>query len=109
MKGLKSLLAISTLALCTFASAQTIEMDVKGLVCDLCVKNVEASLRKFPGTGDVYVDLQKQFVAVKVTEGRKIEDDELRSAITQAGFELVAIRHTDATMEQIRSRVASGK
>lgn len=105
MKRFKLLLAALLMGVSTFVSAQTIEMDVNGLVCAFCAQGIEKTLKTFPATAAVYVSLENRIVAVKLKDGADIDDETLRKAIKDAGYTIVAIRRTDHSLEQIKAQV----
>ena len=96
-------------AVATFATsltyATTIEMNVNGLVCAFCAQGIEKKLRKLPATADVVVSLEQRMVAVALKDGQDISDAELRKALTDAGYTVIAIQRTDF---RVQTRPASG-
>src|SRR5688500_10576039 len=105
MKSLKTLLFLALAGVSTLASAETIEMDVNGLVCAFCAQGVEKTLKAFPAADGVFVSLEHRLVAVHLKDGQDIGDAALRKAITDAGYKLVASRRTEASLADIRARV----
>lgn len=105
MKLLKTLVLGALLGLSSLASAKTIEMDVNGLVCAFCAQGIEKSLKAFPATQAVFVSLEHRIVAVQLKDGSDIGDDQLRKAITDAGYTVVTIRRSETALEAIRKRV----
>ena len=105
MKFTKIMLLLALLGATSIASARTLEMDVNGLVCAFCAQGIEKSLKAFPATEAVFVSLENRIVAVKLRKDTEIGDADLRKAITDAGFTIVAIRRTDESLETIRQRV----
>ena len=103
---LSILLAIS--ALPADVSAATIEMDVSGLVCAFCAQGIEKKLRAFPATADVVVSLEKKLVALSTKDGQDISDDELKNALTNAGYSVKSIRRENETLEEVRQRLKAG-
>jgi len=91
------------------ARAATIEMHVNGLVCASCAQGIEKKLRKFPATADVVVSLEQRLVAVALKDGQDIPDDELRKALTNAGYTVTTIQRSDTPIEAIRSRLGQSK
>jgi len=85
------------------AQAKTIEIEVNGLVCAFCAQGIEKTLKGFPATDAVLVSLERRLVAVALKEGTDIEDAALRQALTEAGYTVVAIKRTDATLEALRA------
>ena len=108
MKFFKIVSLAALLAASSSASARTVEMDVNGLVCAFCAQGIEKTLREFPATADVYVSLENRIVAIELAEGAGIDDATLRTAITDAGYTVVALRRGDGTLQAIRDRVAAG-
>ena len=94
------------LALFQFSAAHagTIEMTVNGLVCGFCAQGIEKTLRKNPATAEVLVSLENRLVAVATKEGADIPDEELRTALTNAGYDVKAIRRTDNSIDALRSK-----
>ena len=86
-------------------AAATIEMDVNGLVCAFCAQGIEKKLRSFPATNDVVVSLEKKLVAVATKDGQDITDDELKHALTDAGYTVKAIRRDNETLDEVRARL----
>ncbi len=93
------------LALPASARAMTIEMDVNGLVCAFCAQGITKTLRGFPATADVVVSLEKKLVAVSTKDGQDIPDDELKRALTNAGYEVKAIHRESETLDEVRARL----
>lgn len=55
-----------------------------------CVKHVEQALRKTPGIKEVEVNLDEK--SARVQMDRNVPDDILKSAIEEAGYQLVNIQ-----------------
>lgn len=87
------------------ATAATIEMDVNGLVCAFCAQGIEKTLRKFPATTDVVVSLEKKLVALSTRDGQDIADEDLKHALTDAGYTVKAIRRETETLDDVRQRL----
>jgi copper chaperone len=62
----------------------TLTYSVPGMTCDHCVNTVTSELTAVAGVSDVSVDLTTKLVVVS---GTNLEDDALRAAIEEAGFE----------------------
>lgn len=104
MKALKLLVVCAPL-FATPVFATTIEMTVNGLVCGFCAQGIEKTLRKNPATADVLVSLENRLVAIATKEGRDISDADLRSALTNAGYDVKAIERTENSMSDLRARL----
>ena len=88
-----------------FAPAATIEIDVNGLVCAFCAQGIEKKLRAFPATEDVVVSLEQKLVALATKPGQDVADDEIRRALTDAGYAVKAIHREDETLDAVRARL----
>jgi copper chaperone CopZ len=87
--------------------ADTIEVKVNGLVCGFCAQGIDKILRENPATEDVLISLEEKLVVISTRQGTDIADEDLRSAITDAGYEVSGIERTRRTIEEIR-RAADG-
>lgn len=105
MKMFTAMLATLSMGFAIAGTAATIEMEVNGLVCAFCAQGIEKKLRAFPATADVVVSLEQRLVAVATKEGQDIRDDELRVALTDAGYTVKAIRREDESIDAIRARL----
>lgn len=85
--------------------AETIEMQVNGLVCGFCAQGIEKTLKKNPATADVVVSLKDHLVAVAMKEGQDIADEVLKKALTDSGYEVKEIKRTQTAIGDIRMRV----
>ena len=99
------LLLLASLILPVAGVAATIEMDVNGLVCAFCAQGIEKTLRKFPATTDVLVSLENRLVALSTKDGQDIPDEELKHALTNAGYTVKAIRRETETLDDVRQRM----
>jgi copper chaperone CopZ len=108
MKALELLLLAFLSMTASRAFATTVEIDVNGLVCAFCAQGIEKTLRKFPATDDVFVSLEHRIVALHLKDGADIDDAALRSAITDAGYAVVAIRRSEESLDMLRARAAGG-
>jgi copper chaperone CopZ len=109
MKRLQTILAATLLAVSASSTAATIEMTVNGLVCAFCAQGIEKKLKKFPATAEVVVNLEHRLVAVSLKDGQNISDDELRKALTDAGYTLKSISRTDTSIADVRDRLKENK
>jgi copper chaperone CopZ len=104
VKKIKLLLIALLLSLSSIASANTIEMEVNGLVCGFCAQGIEKTLRSLPATEGVFVSLAHRLVAVKLKEGADIEDATLRKALKDSGYTVVEIQRTQHSLDELRVR-----
>ena len=105
MFRVKTLLAASLLTAATAANAATIEMTVNGLVCGFCAQGIEKTLRKNAATQDVVVSLEHRLVAIATKPGADIDDETLRKALMDSGYDVKAIARTERSLETIREQL----
>lgn len=105
---MKNLLRAGTLVLALSiagnAAAETVEMEVNGLVCAFCAQGIEKTLKGFAATEAVLVSLEQRLVALTLKPGTDIDDETLRHALTEAGYSVVALRRSDTSLETLRAR-----
>ena len=89
--------------------AATIEMTVNGLVCGFCAQGIEKTLRKNPATADVLVSLENRLVAIATREGTDITDAELKTALTNAGYDVKEIQRTSNPLDALRAKFKATK
>lgn len=67
---------------------QTKTYTVTGMTCGHCVNSVSAEIGQLPGVTGVHVDLANG--AVTVTSAQPLDDDAVRAAVDEAGYQLVS-------------------
>ncbi len=68
------------------AFAETITVNVNGMVCAFCATGIEKTFRKQPGVETVKVDLPKKLVTVKTKSGQTITDAKVKEIVTYSGY-----------------------
>ena len=61
---------------------------VEGMTCGHCVASVSGEVARLHGVTDVAVDLDTG--AVTITSTSELDRDQIRAAVTEAGYELVS-------------------
>jgi copper chaperone CopZ len=106
---MKIIFAILALGFSFRAAADTIELKVNGLVCGFCAQGIEKTLRKKPATADVVVSLEHRLVAVETRPGQDLTDEELGTALKNAGYDVVSIERTARSLTDIRRSLKAGE
>ena len=97
-------LALLMLApLSSYATTNTTRVTVNGMVCAFCAQGIEKRLFRLPATKAVFVDLKQKIVAVEAKEGMSLDQKLLQSEIVDAGYDVVKLEASSATVEQIRA------
>ena len=66
--------------------SHTASYTVTGMTCGHCVASVTEEVQEIPGVTDVQVDLATG--ALSITSSQPIEDDAVRAAVDEAGYQL---------------------
>jgi mercuric ion binding protein len=109
MKLFNTVVLLALAGVSGVAPARTIEMDVNGLVCAFCAQGISKTMKAFPASDGVLVSLEHRLVAVHLKDGQDIDDAQLRKAITDAGYKLVAVHRTENSLADIKTRIAKQK
>lgn len=65
-------------------------MIIEGMMCAHCTGRVQKALEEIEGVESVSMNLEGKSAEVMLT--REVKDDDLKAAVTQAGYEVVEIR-----------------
>lgn len=102
-------LSLALVVLSAFAAssieARSLRMEVNGLVCAFCADGISRAFKKQAATADIFVSLEDRLVAVQLKDGEDISDDVARKLLTDAGYTVVGITRTDATVAEIKAEV----
>jgi copper ion binding protein len=63
-------------------------LSIEGMSCAHCVARVESAISEIQGVTSVQVDLAKKSAVV---DGGVLDDTQLKEAVADAGYEVVAI------------------
>ena len=71
---------------------RTVELSINGMTCGHCVASVTEELSEVPGVLNVEVILNSGATSkATVVTNPELDDNALRDAVSEAGFELVGI------------------
>ena len=71
---------------------RTVELSINGMTCGHCVASVTEELSEVPGVLNVDVILNSGATSkATVVTNTELDDNALRDAVSEAGFELVGI------------------
>jgi mercuric ion binding protein len=87
MKAIKLLLALAltALAVSSFAGTKTVVLDVPTMYCDICPITVKKALSKVPGVSGVEVSYEKKEATVTFDDA-KATVEALTKATANAGY-----------------------
>lgn len=86
--------------------ARSLRIEVNGLVCAFCADGITRTFKKEDATAEVFVSLENKLVAVQLKDGADIADATATKLLTDAGYTVVGIQRTDATVAAIKAEVA---
>jgi mercuric ion binding protein len=89
----------------TLAEARSLRIEVNGLVCAFCADGITRAFRKEAAVGSVFVSLEDRLVAIDLKEGQDIADADVTRTLTDAGYTVVGIQRSDATVAEIKTEL----
>lgn len=101
----RSLIAVAFAAALASPAAfavTTLAAEVNGMVCAFCAQGIEKNLRALPATRDVFVDLPGRVVAVELNDGAKLDPEQLKTVVRDAGYDVVSVKTVDAPAASFR-------
>lgn len=105
----------AALALClpvaAFAAetAQSLKLQVNGMVCSFCAQGIEKRLKAVPAAGPIFIDLRNKVVAVESLPGKTLDAERVASEVREAGYEVVATEKVAQTVAQIRAETRAAR
>jgi copper chaperone CopZ len=79
----------------TKESGKTIYADVNGLVCDFCARALEKVFSREELVDNILVDLDTKVITIAFKGEETLTDEQITSLITDAGYNVEAIRRND--------------
>jgi len=79
------------------AQGQQLEVDISGMSCKFCVRNVEKNLLKLDGIKQTTVNLDKGIARIVMTSGKQGDIQKIKELILKAGFTPGDVRMVKST------------
>jgi len=86
-------------------ATQTIKANVNGMVCAFCAQGIEKKMRALSQTQDVYVNLKQRVVAVELKDGQKLSNEQVKTIIKDAGYDVTSIEITEHPVAHIKAEL----
>jgi len=67
-------------------AGRQIKVQVNGMVCSFCAQGLTKKFKAHDAVEGIQVDLDHKVVALSLKDGKNISDDEVKSLIQDAGF-----------------------
>ncbi|MBS3958031.1 MAG: heavy-metal-associated domain-containing protein [Xanthomonadaceae bacterium] len=96
-------LALAAMLASTGLDARSLRVEVNGLVCAFCADGIRAAFARQPGVSEVFVSLEDRLVAIALEPGQDISDETTKKLLTDAGYTVVRVERTEATLAEIRA------
>lgn len=111
LAGALTLAAATTLPAAALAAetAQSLKLQVNGMVCSFCAQGIEKRLKALPAVGPIFIDLRNKVVAVELRPGQTLDAERVASEVRDAGYEVVATETVATTVAQIRAETAASR
>ena len=87
--------------------ALTQKIEVLGMVCAFCAQGIEKSFGSDENVKDVFVNLENYFVAIESKDGKSIDEKQIRTIITDAGYDVQKIEVVSDSVSEIRAKYGS--
>lgn len=83
------------LLISTTAFAETIKVEVNGMVCSMCAQGIEKKFKKLDVVKNIKVDLDTKVVQIDLLENQSLDDEVVTKFITEAGYNISSIKREE--------------
>lgn len=108
MRHIALTLVLAAAALPAFG-AQSLKATVNGMVCAFCAQGIEKTIGKMEATKAVFVDLKNKVVLVEAKDGRTLDEKAIGAAIVDAGYDVVRMEPSTASVEDMKAAARARK
>ena len=102
-----ALMLVAGLNVTTWANTDdathSVRVEVNGLVCAFCAQGIRSTFNRQDASAEVLVSLEHRLVAVEFKPGMRISDEDINRLLTDAGYNVVSIAHSNETVAAIRA------
>ncbi|MFQ5740202.1 MAG: heavy-metal-associated domain-containing protein [Acidobacteriota bacterium] len=91
-----AMLAVILLVTSLGLAGTKVVLEVEGLSCPFCAYGLEKKLKKVKNVASVFISMNDGQAIVSPKEGAKIEENDLRKAVKDAGFSVSSIKTVDS-------------
>ena len=70
---------------------ETLNISVKGLVCDFCARSIEKLFGKEASVSDIDVNLEKMLITINLKKDKELNDKKIRKLIMDSGYDVKEI------------------
>lgn len=76
---------------------ESVSVKVNGMVCSFCSQGIKKKFEGEKAVEKVEVNLDEKWVKLDLKDKQKLEDDKIKSLITEAGYNTVSIERKVAS------------
>lgn len=92
MKNILFVLALVASSFTSFAQFKSAQLVASGLTCSMCSKSIFKALKNLQAVDSVDVDIDKSVFSIYFKQEVPISPDEIKDAVTGAGFAVADLR-----------------
>ena len=104
---IKKNLLLVTLFLSMNIYAQTQRIEVLGMVCAFCAQGIEKSFESVKNVKAIFVNLEDYFVAIESNDENGIDENFIRTVITESGYDVKKIEVVSESLSEIKRKYES--
>lgn len=75
----------------SLAFAETIKVEVNGMVCSMCAQGIEKKFKKMDEVKSIQVDLDTKVVHIELMDNQTLTDDIVTKNIVDSGYNVAKI------------------
>ncbi|MDB4138127.1 heavy metal-associated domain-containing protein [Methylophilaceae bacterium] len=104
---MKKLIVIGVLCFSANSHALTQKIEVLGMVCAFCAQGIEKSFESVKNVKAVFVNLEDYFVAIESNDENGIDENFIRTVITESGYDVKKIEVVSESVSEIKRKYES--
>lgn len=89
---MKFIISLLLLVSTSFAFAETIKVEVNGMVCSMCAQGIEKKFKKMDAVKSIKVDLDNKLVEIETGENQSLTDEVITKNIQDSGYNVGSIK-----------------
>jgi len=88
---MKKILLLAALLFSSAVYAETVKVDVNGMVCSMCIQGIKKKFGNVEHVTEVDVNLDNKVVTLTTHGKNDVSDETIKKLITEAGYDVVKI------------------
>jgi len=90
-------------------AAETVKVEVRGMVCTFCVQRVKKSLEVNDAVNMVNVNMDQKTAYVTLKDGQQLTDDEIKKVVKDAGYDVNRIVRVKPKIHKKKKKKTSAR